>query len=123
MRKSFCILLLQFFMIISYAQKHEPVHPLNDKQEIDGFTVRLKEAANETYLFDILKDGKPVSVQVNNPFTLQPEGFNLKDDNYKVARWLIRQYKQTGYFPVIVPPHVGLELKIPIHRPGKTPSN
>jgi hypothetical protein len=116
MKRIYLLMLASFIAVTSIAQRHEPVNPQKDKQNIEGFMVRLKEAPGNTYLFDILKEGKPVSVQVQNPFTMSQQGFGKKEDNYKVAKWLIREYKTTGHFPLMIPPHIAHELKLDVFK-------
>lgn len=131
--KNLCLLgILLCTVITTSAQKqipanvqptkvHEPVNPQKDKREMEGLSVHLKEASGNTYLFDITKDGKPVTLMMNNPFTMRSEGFDKKEDAFKLAGWLVREYKMKGYFPPVIPPHVALELKIPLHRPPQNP--
>jgi len=127
--KKLCLLLLvnSLFLMLS-AQKHEPVNvqrpepvnPVKDKQEYQGYTIRLMPAMPDpetmgSYGFDILKDNKPVVHQLQNPLPFSPKGIQKKEDAYIVAQWMIREYKNTGHWQNIVPPHVAHELKIEIH--------
>ena len=103
-----------------YVQRPEPVNPMKDKQEYQGYTIRLMPAmpmpgSMGSYGFDILKDNKPVVHQFQNPLPFFPKGIQKKDDAYKIAQWMIREYKNTGHWQNIVPPHIAHELKIETH--------
>src|SRR5450432_1492192 len=115
MKKIFLLIILQIAVFALFAQKNEPasvqrpepVNPLKDKQEYEEFTIRLMPAMPTpasigSYGFDILKDNKPVVHQFQNPLPFSPKGIQKKDDAYKIAQWMIREYKKTGkwqYFP------------------------
>lgn len=97
----------------------EPVNPMKDKQEYQGYTIRLMPAlptpqSMGSYGFDILKDNKPVVHQFQSPL-LSPKGLQKKDDAYKVAQWMIREYNKTGHWQTMVPPYIANELKIESH--------
>jgi hypothetical protein len=123
MKRIYLLVLASFIAVTSIAQRHQPVNPQKDKQNIEGFTVRLKEAPGNTYLFDIEKEGKPVAIQLHNPFTMAQQGFQKKEDSYKVAKWLLREYKLTGHFPLMIPPHVAHELNISRYNAPNNRSN
>src|SRR5215203_6189249 len=111
MRK-FCCLLLLFFSLGLSAQERENVKP-EDKKQVDGLTVVLKQAPHNSFLFDIL-DG-PVQINIasdQNPATGLKKGFASREDAFKVAQWMIKQYRKDKYLPSVVPPHVLDELKI-----------
>ena len=101
------------------VQRPEPVNPMKDKQEYQGYTIRLMPAmpapgSMGSYGFDILKDNKPVLHQVRNPLPFYPKGIQKKEDAYKIAQWMISEYTNTGHWPKIVPPHIARELKIDV---------
>ena len=85
----------------------------DDKKEIEGFTVQLRTAPGNTYLFDILQGPVVLDPSLrNNPATSLTKGFATREDAFKVARWMIQRYKKDGHLPSVVPPHVLDELKI-----------
>src|SRR5436190_21430924 len=110
------IYLLGFLLIGSltiFAQKNVPANPQKDKQEYEGYTINIIPAKGSTYLFDIMQG--PIQLtrgMQNNPATMLPKGFDSKDDAYKVAKWMIKQYEKDRHLPGMVPPHVLDELKI-----------
>ena len=53
--------------------------------------------------------------QFQNPLPFSPKGIQKKDDAYKIAQWMIGEYKKTGRWQNIVPPHITRELKIETH--------
>ena len=125
MKKIFLLMILQIAVCTLFAQKHEPVNvqrpePVNsmkDKKEYQGYTIRLMNAMPMTgsmgsYGFDILKDNKPVVHQFKNPLPFSPKGIQKKEDAYKIAQRMIQEYKNTGHWQNIVPPHIAHELKI-----------
>ena len=128
MKKIYLLMILQITVVTLFAQKNEPVNlqrpepvnPMKDKQEYQGYTIRLMNAMPMTgsmgsYGFDILKDNKPVVHQFQNPLPFSPKGVQKKDDAYKIAQWIIREYKHTGHWENIMPPHIAHELKIETH--------
>ena len=129
MKKIYLPMILQIVVFAVFAQKNEPIsvqrpEPVNsmkDKQEYQGYTIRLINAMPMTgstgsYGFDILKDNKPVVHQFQNPLPFSPKGVQKKDDAYKIAQWIIREYKNTGHWENIMPPHIAHELKIETHK-------
>ena len=125
MKKTFLLVVLQVILITLFAQNNvpvtrqlpEPVNPMKDKQDYQGYTIRLMPALPTpqsigSYGFDILKDDKPVVHQFQNPVPTSPKGIQKKDDAYKIAQWMIREYKKTGHWQNMVPPHIVNELKI-----------
>src|ERR1700686_3540142 len=115
MKKICLLMILQIAVCILFAQKHEPinlqrpepVNPMKDKQEYQGYTIRLVPAMPipgnmGSYGFDILKDNKPVVHQFQNPLPSSPKGIQKKDDAYKIAEWIIREYKNTGHWQNII---------------------
>ena len=125
MKKICLLIILQIAVCTLFAQKNEPVNlqrpepvnPMKDKQEYQGYTIRLMPAmpipqSMGSYGFDILKDNKPVVHQFQNPLPFSPKGIQKKEDAYKIAQWMIQEYKKTGHWQNIVPPHIAHELKI-----------
>lgn len=125
MKKIYLIILLQIAICTLFAQKHQPVivqrpelvNPIKDKQEYQGHTIRLMPAmpvpgSMGSYGFDILKNNKPEVHQFQNPLPFSPKGIQKKEDAYKIAQWMIREYEKTGHWQNLVPPHVARELKI-----------
>lgn len=95
----------------------EPVNPIKDKKEYQGYTIRLLPAMPMpgrmgSYAFDILRDNKPVVHQVQNPLPFFPKGLQKKDDAYKAAQWIIQEYQKTGHWQNVLPPHVAHDLRI-----------
>lgn len=86
-----CCLLL--FFIAAQAQKHEPVNPQKDKQDFEGYTIRLLPTMDGTYGYDILKGNQPIIHQDRNPFTFSSKGLARKEDAFKLAQWQIQQRK------------------------------
>ena len=116
MRRVYILLLLLISSSTLFAQKNELASLQNDRKEIDGYIIQIRPAPAATFLFDILKNGQLVYHQNNNPFTLQSEGFENRDDAFSVAEWLIKEHKTTQHFPPIVPRHVADLYKIKINR-------
>jgi len=125
MKKIYLILILQIAALVVCAQTNqpvnmqrpEPVNPMKDKQEYQGYTIRLMPAlptpqSMGSYGFDILQNNKPVVHQFENPLPFLPRGIQKKDDAYKIAQWMIREHAKTGHWENMVPPNVANELKI-----------
>jgi hypothetical protein len=123
MRKIYLLLVLVICSTTLWAQKNESASLRNQKKEIDGYTIQIKPAPLETFLFDILKDGRPVYTLMNNPFTMKPEGFEKRNDAFNIGEWLIREFKMTQHFPPIVPPHVADLYKIKINSETRPNQN
>jgi hypothetical protein len=123
MRKIY--LLLSFsFLFAALAKAQQPpimIDPVKDKKEISGYTIQLKMAPRNTVLFEIMQQGKPVYMHPMNPVSMLPEGFDTKEDAFKVAEWMIREYGKQPHFPPMVPPHVVRELKIKDPLTQRTP--
>lgn len=119
MKKIYMLLMLQCAVFTSFAQKHEPVNPHKDKKEMGGFEVRLKPMPGN-YRYEIFKGNKPINMREHNADILMPQGFEKKEDAFKVAAWSIKEQKKTGHFPLMIPPHVAMELGIDIlPKPAK----
>jgi hypothetical protein len=125
MKKVLLITILQIAVFTVVAQKKEPVNvtrpepvnPLSDKQEYLGYTIRLIPAmpapgSVASYGFDILINNKPVVHQFQNPSPFSHKGILKKEDAYKIARWIIQNYRKTGHWQNTVSADVARELKI-----------
>jgi hypothetical protein len=58
-----------------------------------------------------------------NPINMLPEGFTTKEDAFKVAEWMIKEYGNQNHLPPMVPPHVLHELKIKDQSTYHSPEN
>ena len=116
MKKICLIIILQIGVFTVFAQKREPVNvtkpepvnPISDKQEYQGYTIRLipvmpAPGSVASYGFDILKDNEPVVYQFQNALPFSQKGVQKKEDAYKIAQWIIQDYKKTGHWQNIVP--------------------
>ena len=125
MKKISLFIILQAAVFTVFAQKNEPVkvqrpepvNPVKDKQEYQGYTIRLMPGTSRpesmgSFGFNILKDNKLLVHRFQNPLPFSPKGIQKKGDAYKIAQWMIREYKNTGHWQKIVPPHIAHELKI-----------
>ena len=119
MSKIYILVLFLFAGTTLVAQKVDQSNSSIEKK-VDGHSIFLKPMPNATWLFDILKDGKIVYQLNNNPFTMRPEGFEKKEDAFKIAEWLIKEYKNNKHFPPVIPPHVADQNKIKIQREIKS---
>lgn len=133
MKKICLLIIMQTIVFAGMAQKYESenrqrpdlLNLLKEKQEFEGYTIRLLPATSApgsigSYGFDILKDHIPVVHQFRNPVPFFPGGIQKKADAYKIAQWIIGQYKKTGHWQNIVPPHVARELNIEIRTLSQT---
>ena len=103
----------------SDVQRPEPVNPMKDVQEYQGYTIRLlpvfpapPNIAGFTYGFDILQNNKPVVHLVKNPLASSPKGIQKKEDAYKIAQWMIQEHAKTGHWESQITPDITKELKI-----------
>ena len=125
MKKISLLIILQIAVYALFAQKHEPVNvqrpepvnPMKDKQEYQGYTIRLMPAmpvpgSMGSYGFDILINNKPVVHQFQNPLPFSHNGIQKKEDAYKIAQWIIQNYKKTGHWQNIMSADAARELKI-----------
>jgi hypothetical protein len=114
MKKCMALLLVLFCWqaVVKAQQKPLLIDPVKDKREKNGYTIQLKMAPSNTVLFDIWQTGKPVFNQPNNPVTMLPQGFESKDDAWKVAEWMVGEYNGQAHFPPMVPPHVARQLNV-----------
>jgi hypothetical protein len=102
MRNILLICLLLFCgQQIAHAQKPPLLlYPVKDKKEVQEYTIQLRPAPGNTDLFDIFKQGRPMYQHPMHPVTMLPEGFPNKDEAYKVAEWMIKEYgRQPHPFP------------------------
>ena len=111
-----CLLLL-FSNNVRAQRPPEPVNPQKDKMDYQGYTIRLMPALPTgesigSYGFDILKNNKPVVHQFQSPLSTTRKGIQKKEDAYKIAQWMIREFKKNGHWRNMVPPHIANELKI-----------
>ncbi len=123
MKKVHLFILLLFFSCLAIqAQRPEPVNPQKDKKQVQGLTVQLRPAPGNTYLFSMLKeDGTPIPYPPFNPVTRRPDGFQTKEDAYKIAGWLIKEYKKTGRVPRRIPLPVAEALNVTVTPLDKKP--
>ena len=125
MKKVYLLIILQLAVFGVIAQKKgplnlkqpEPVNPMKDKREYQGYTIRLMPAMPtpqrmRSYGFDILKNNISVVHQLKNPLPFAPKGIQKKEDAYKVAQWIIQDYKKTGHWQNSMPPHIARQLQI-----------
>jgi hypothetical protein len=125
MKKICLIILLQIAVFTVFAQKNQPVNvtkpeavnPISDKQEYQGYTIRLIPAMPAPgslagYGFDILINNKPVVHQFQNALPFSQKGIQKKDDAYKIAQWIIQNFKKTGHWQNTVSADVARSLKI-----------
>ena len=87
----------------------------SDQKIINGYTVRIIIAMPNGYGFDIMQNNKPLVHQVQNPIPFAPKGIQEKEDAFKIAEWLIKDYQEHSHWRNTIPPHVARELKIKIH--------
>ena len=127
--KKICFLItLQIAVTTLFAQKHEPfnlqkhalVDAAKDTQKYQGYTIRLIPVMHRwqktgSYGFDIIKENKAQVHQFPNPLPYLPGGVQKKEDAYKIAQWIIKEYLKTGHWQNTMPPHVANELKIESH--------
>lgn len=108
MKKICLLLLLHAAAQESFAQNKKlqtlPVaiaSPVNDQRRHDVFTIVLRPAIRNTFLFSIYREGKLLHTQVRHPQTLQALGFSDREAAYAYAGELIGNYQQTGNFPQV----------------------
>lgn len=112
------VLLLAAFNI--HAQKVDslntlrkvPAIEMTNARDYSGFTIKLVSKNPASYSFDILTAKKTVAHHFQDPLPFSPKGIQKKEDAYKIAQWMINQYKKTGHWENMMPPHVAKELKI-----------
>jgi hypothetical protein len=120
MKKILLILVLQLATLIIHAQKVDPnsiarrvpVMEMNNTRDYSGFTIQLISKNLDRYSFDILTGTKTMAHHFQDPLPFSPKGIQKKDDAYKIAQWMINQYKKTGHWENMMPPHVAKQLEI-----------
>ena len=95
-------------------QKSSSVH-INDAREFSGFAISLVSKDLGNYSFDIFSDKKVFLRHFQNPLPFSPHGIQKKEDAYKIAQWIITDYKRTGHWDNMVPPHIARQLGIEIN--------
>jgi hypothetical protein len=119
MKQILLILVLQQATLIIHAQKVDsnsirrvPVIEMNNTRDYSGFTIQLISKNLDRYSFDILTGTKTLSHHFQDPLPFSPKGIQKKEDAYKIAQWMINQYKKTGHWENMMPPHVAQQLEI-----------
>jgi hypothetical protein len=122
-KKLLLLVIFSSIALLSHAQKQkhlEPVNPVKDKQDYQGYTIRLIPAlGGNSYGFDIFQGPKLMVHQYQDP--MHAIYINKKEYDYKVSTWVIKEYKKTGHWTPMVPPHAAKELKLSnkIDNPSK----
>lgn len=119
MKKILLILVLHMAALIIHAQKIDPnniltkvpVVEMNNTRDYSGFTIKLISKNVTGYSFDISAE-KNLARHFQNPLPFSSKGIQKKDDAYKVAQWIINEYKKTGHWENMMPPHIARQLKI-----------
>jgi hypothetical protein len=119
MKKILLILVLHIAALIIHAQKIDsaniltkvPVAEMNNARDYSGFTIKLISKNVTGYAFDILAE-KNSARHFQNPLPFSPKGVQKKEDAYKIAQWIINEYKKTGHWENMIPPHVARQLGI-----------
>jgi len=122
MKKILLILVLHMAALLVHAQKIDsnniltkvPVVEINNTRDYSGFTIKLMSQNVTGYSFDISGE-KNLARHFQNPLPFSPKGIQKKEDAYKIAQWIINEYKKTGHWENMVPPHVLKELKIELN--------
>src|SRR4051794_30252844 len=107
------ILCLSLCFVAALAQKQEPVNTQKDRQEFEGYTIRLLPAMSGTYGYDIFKGKERVLHQSRNPFTFSTVGLYSKEDAYKIAQWQIKQLKGREGLTAGKPFNAGSDRRLP----------
>jgi hypothetical protein len=87
-----------------------PVTVMNNSRVYNGFTIQLTSKNITSYSFDILAEKTTRHFQ--NPMPFAPKGIQKKEDAYKIAQWIINEYKKTGHWENLIPPHVARQLGV-----------
>ena len=85
-KKLLVLAIFSTITLLSNAQKQkhlEPVNPVKDKQEYQGYTIRLMPGlpvprSMDSYSFIILKDNKLVVHPIRNPLPFSPKAYKKK---------------------------------------------
>lgn len=120
MKKILLILAFQIAAFIIHAQKIDPnkmatrlpIIEMNNTRDYSGFTIKLIARNPSTYTFDILTGTMTIAHHFQNPLAFSRKGIQKKEDAYKIAQWMINQYKKTGHWENMMPPHVAQQLAI-----------
>ena len=80
------------------------------------YTVRLIQASENTYGFDVRKGNTVVFLQLNNPFYPTPEGFISPNDAFNVGWWVVEEFKTTGTPPLAAAFNEILEKELNVQR-------
>jgi len=119
MKKILLILVLLAATFFIHAQKIDssriltrvPFVEINNSRVYNGFTITLISKNITSYSFDILAE-RNFTRHFQNPLPFAPKGIQRKEDAYKVAQWIISEYKKTGHWENMMPPHIAQQLKI-----------
>jgi hypothetical protein len=106
-----------------HAQQTEKFNPVKDKEEINGYTIRLMPLPGRTFGFFIMKENKPVYSQLSDPFSHKPIGFKNKEDAYKLAEWVADEDSKNGRPPVVISPAVAKQLNLAGTASNNNPSS
>jgi len=120
MKKIGLVLVLQVMIYAAYAQKQDSLIHLqkldvtgaNDSRLYSGFTIKLVSNETRSYHFDILSDDKSLTHHFQNPLPFSAKGIQKRDDAYKIAQWIINEYKKTGHWENMIPPHIARQLGV-----------
>ena len=119
MKKILLTLLLLAAVFIVHAQNidssniltNESVIAANNSRIYNGFTIKLISKDITSYSFDILAENN-LAHHFQNPLPFARKGIQKKEDAYKIAQWIISEYKKTGHWENMMPPHVARQLQI-----------
>jgi hypothetical protein len=106
---------LVFLSCMSKAQDSGPIDPTKDRKEILGYTVQLIRTNDGSIGYDIMRNNKIEVHQFQNPLVFSPKGITTKEAAYSVAEWVIKEYRKSGRWATLVPPHIIRTLKIDNH--------
>jgi hypothetical protein len=120
MKKIGLVLLLQVMIYAGYAQKQDSliylqklaVADANDSRPYSGFTIKLVSNETRSYHFDILSGDRSVTHHFQNPLPFSAKGIQKRDDAYKIAQWIINEYKKTSHWENMIPPHIARQLGV-----------
>jgi hypothetical protein len=117
MKKIYFFFFLIFISFAICAQQQLPIPPnsVTDQKSINGFTVKLIPTIQGGYGYDIFLNDKLVVHQFQNPIPFAPNGIQVKEDAFKVAEWMIKDFQANGQWQNSIPPHIARELKIKTH--------
>ena len=112
--KTFFILLYfaSFLLVKTHAQQTDRFNPAKNKREVNGYTIQLLPLPGNTFGFTVLKNNRPVYVQITNPFSNEITGLNNKEDAYTLAGWVVEEDKKNGKPPHNISPAVAKQLHL-----------